>query len=564
MGSRLAAFLLLVFVYLVNGNDDILEQKGRFMEAGMDPTVDPCEDFWSFANANLSSDVYDQLISNNVLKAIAGRPGKRRGMVVEALRKEWDACLYKTPEQYQRELALQLESDSLQRQEIEDHIKRLSNKSYTTDNRIYITHLINIHRLLFKYGSDEFDENFVHLALFDEIAVGSGNPLFEFYKMGIIFGEEVDMRQVSAAALNGYVKPEDRISSMDLYIHRLNQTLRSPEPDCFSLVLRNYPMVLKKMLHDYYGQDYVDQASSQFRDDLDTISKTAETFIANSNVLSDETKEKMLENLRNNTFYLIDHPIFEDGTFERFFGNVTFHKPAQNRNINNILPLIRAAAGKSPTFYFTADWVADNAYHAWHTHRSFFDWPVFVFPVYHPSYPTALRFSGAGFIGAHELGHDFTKIEANGEFSELADCLSEYYAHKCNPERPEICTDPKTSIGENFADYFGIRMAYYAYKRAAAGHGVGRRPRGTILDRLSDDQLFFVNFAQTTANFNEWNQESAEKVHSPAPVRLLGALSGFRAFSNAFNCPAGSKFHRKEHCKLYDTDVKPNHNLTYN
>ncbi|CAD5224944.1 unnamed protein product [Bursaphelenchus xylophilus] len=562
MGSRPAAVLLLIFVYLASGNDDILEQKGRFMEAGMDPTVDPCEDFWSFANANLSSDVYVEFIANSLVKTLVVRPGNRRDRVVEALRKEWDACRAK-PEQYQRELDLQVESDSLQRQEIEDQIKRLSNKSYTTDNKIYGKHLINIHRVLFKYGSNEFYENFAHLAAFDVIALGSGDPFFELHDMRIIFGEEIDMRQISLAMLNGYMKPEDRIRSMDLYIHRLNQTLHNSESGCFGLLLNNYPMFIKKMLHDYYGQAYVDQTSSQFRDDLDTISKTAETFIANGNVLSEETKEKMLENLKNNTFYLIDHPIFEDGTFERFFGNVTFHKPAQNRNINNILPLIRAAAGKSPTFYFTSDY-EDNAYHASRTHRNFFHWPFLVFPAYHPSYPAALRFSGTGFIGTHELGHDFEEIEANGEFSALADCLSEYYAHNCNPEQPEICTDPKNSIGENFADYFGIRMAYYAYKRAAAEQGVGRRPRGTILDRLSDDQLFFVNFAQTMAAFSRWNQKSAEKVHSPAPVRLLGALSGFRAFSNAFNCPAGSKFHRKEHCKLYDTDVKPNLNLTYN
>ncbi|CAD5224938.1 unnamed protein product [Bursaphelenchus xylophilus] len=208
-----------------------------------------------------------------------------------------------------------------------------------------------------------------------------------------------------------------------------------------------------------------------------------------------------------------------------------------------------------------------GAQHSW-ANRNFFDFFDFLFPEHHREFPAVLRFSGLLFIAAHELGHGFDRemneIGAKDPtYSQIHDCLYELYANQCNPKDANSCTDPKNTINENFADYFAVRMVYLAYKRKSKKEGKSR-PGGAILARYSNDQLFFIHMAQTMGSFGIWEWYSQSNMHSVGPVRVWAALSALPAFTNAFNCAAGSTYRVEDGCHLYNGKIQPNYNLTEN
>lgn len=57
----------------------------------------------------------------------------------------------------------------------------------------------------------------------------------------------------------------------------------------------------------------------------------------------------------------------------------------------------------------------------------------------------------------------------------------------------------RSTKGENIADNGGLKQAYRAYKKYEKFHPIPQRLPGV---NLTQDQLFFLNYAQVTVNFN--------------------------------------------------------------
>ena len=140
-------------------------------------------------------------------------------------------------------------------------------------------------------------------------------------------------------------------------------------------------------------------------------------------------------------------------------------------------------------------------------------------------------------------------------FRARADCFDAQYSNltivTCHG-REHI--NGRLTLGENIADNAGMQLAYAAWQRRAGGLDA-RTLMDAMQPRLeSEAQLFFLAFA------SDWCQKVRPEfahlalltdVHSPAEVRVNGALQNMQQFADAYHCPPDKPMTPKHKCSLY-------------
>jgi len=184
---------------------------------------------------------------------------------------------------------------------------------------------------------------------------------------------------------------------------------------------------------------------------------------------------------------------------------------------------------------------------------------------FNASYPMAMNMGGIGMVMGHELTHGFDdqgrQYDGTGmlrnwwtpaslsRFEERATCLSKQYSEF---KIAEDHVDGNLTLGENIADNGGIRIAYRAYKKFVERYG--EQPQVPTTPALSNDQLFFLAFAQGWCSITT-PQNAKERLitdpHSPPFARVLGPLQNYDKFSEAFKCPIGSKMNPVNKCNMW-------------
>jgi predicted metalloendopeptidase len=109
-----------------------------------------------------------------------------------------------------------------------------------------------------------------------------------------------------------------------------------------------------------------------------------------------------------------------------------------------------------------------------------------------------------------------------------------------------------TTLGENMADYGGIREAFVAYRNYIAANGV--EPPLPGLEKFTSEQIFFINFANTHCGV-----ETSEKLlnqimndpHSPSRYRVIGTLSNSEDFVREFHCSPDTPMNQLNKCLLW-------------
>ena len=109
-----------------------------------------------------------------------------------------------------------------------------------------------------------------------------------------------------------------------------------------------------------------------------------------------------------------------------------------------------------------------------------------------------------------------------------------------------------TTLGENMADYGGVREAFVAYRNYIAANGA--EPPLPSLERFTSEQIFFINFANTHCSV-----ETPEKLlnqimndpHSPSRYRVIGTLSNSEDFAREFNCSPSTIMNQLNKCLLW-------------
>ncbi|MBP7148830.1 MAG: M13 family metallopeptidase [Acidobacteria bacterium] len=183
-------------------------------------------------------------------------------------------------------------------------------------------------------------------------------------------------------------------------------------------------------------------------------------------------------------------------------------------------------------------------------------------PFFDREFPAPMNFGGIGMVMGHELTHGFDdtgrKFDKSGRlvewwspavsqrFEDQAQCLVDQYSGY--EVQPRIAVNGQLTLGENIADLGGVKSAYRAFKEWERSHP------GRVSESLTNDQLFFIGFAQAwcTLTAPEFERLLVNvDPHSPPQFRVNGPLSNFPEFGRAFSCPASSAMTRTELCSIW-------------
>lgn len=201
-----------------------------------------------------------------------------------------------------------------------------------------------------------------------------------------------------------------------------------------------------------------------------------------------------------------------------------------------------------------------NAYYNPSVNEMVFPAGILQPPFFHRSLPPAVNHGAIGMVIAHELTHGFDDSgrlfdpqgamrewwseSSSSGFKERAACVEQQYAGYEAVDGMKL--DGTLTLGENIADLGGLKFAWQAYK--------AQPPGAPSLEQLSEDQLFFVAFAQgwcTLASPEVERLRATTDTHSPPRYRVNGPLSNLPAFLSTFGCSAGQPMVRPSACSVW-------------
>lgn len=176
----------------------------------------------------------------------------------------------------------------------------------------------------------------------------------------------------------------------------------------------------------------------------------------------------------------------------------------------------------------------------------------------------ALNYGGIGMVIGHEITHHF---DDRGRQYDAVGNLSDWWtpedaaAYKARAQRvvqlygayrplPDEAINGQLTLGENISDVAGLPIAYEGLQRALArsGGGAGK------IDGYTPSQRFFLANALIWRGKTrtEWliNQLRTDS-HSPGKFRVLGPMSQFPAFAQAFACKPGDPMAAAEPIRIW-------------
>ena len=198
-----------------------------------------------------------------------------------------------------------------------------------------------------------------------------------------------------------------------------------------------------------------------------------------------------------------------------------------------------------------------NAYYNSSINEIVFPAGILQSPFFDEKADDASNYGGIGMVIGHELTHGFDdrgrKFDAIGNrrdwwtaedatrYTVKADAIAKQY--EAYQPLPGVNINGRATLGENIADFGGLRVAYLGMQKAIANNTAN----GKRIDGLGAEQRFFINYAQS------WRQNVREAElrrrlltdsHSPAQYRVLGPLGNLPEFQQAFGCKAGDRMVR--------------------
>jgi len=177
-------------------------------------------------------------------------------------------------------------------------------------------------------------------------------------------------------------------------------------------------------------------------------------------------------------------------------------------------------------------------------------------PFFNREFPKAMNFGAMGMVMGHELTHGFDdsgrKFDGDGvmrewwapavaeQFEARTQCIVDTYS--AIEVQPGVKLKGELTLGENIADFGGVKSAYVAYQ-----HWVGENgPEPQLLEGFSNEQLFFVATAQSWCSVSspEFDELlAAIDPHSPPKFRVNVPNAHFDGFWAAFSCAEGTPMH---------------------
>uniref|UniRef100_A0A0N5B2Z8 Peptidase_M13 domain-containing protein n=1 Tax=Strongyloides papillosus TaxID=174720 RepID=A0A0N5B2Z8_STREA len=185
-------------------------------------------------------------------------------------------------------------------------------------------------------------------------------------------------------------------------------------------------------------------------------------------------------------------------------------------------------------------------------------------------YPMSLNYGYLGITIGHEISHGFDDEEYNRtlegdnknefnvtqmsikNFEEKSKCFVKQYGMQKESITNKNINGAQT-LTENIVDNSGLKLAHRAYMKWFQSNG--RKDKGVPgFEKFTNEQLFFIgagrSFCEYKSKAHLEKQISTSK-YTPAEIRTNVALSNYKPFSDAFNCPINSKMNPEDKCELW-------------
>lgn len=185
-------------------------------------------------------------------------------------------------------------------------------------------------------------------------------------------------------------------------------------------------------------------------------------------------------------------------------------------------------------------------------------------PFFSKDFPKAMNFGAMGMVMGHELSHGFDdqgrKFDGDGvmrewwapevatRYDERTQCIVDTF-DKIEIQ-PGVKLKGELTLGENIADFGGIKQAFMAYKAWAAESG-GEAP---VVEGLTNEQLLFVAYAQSWCTLSSPEIDALLATidpHSPPKQRVNVPLANLPAFWETFACGEGTPMHAANACEVW-------------
>jgi putative endopeptidase len=288
---------------------------------------------------------------------------------------------------------------------------------------------------------------------------------------------------------------------------------------------------------------------------VDNIFEAFNERLRNLDWMSNETKEKALEKLKNINRKLAYPDKWKDYTSltivnnnyaENFLQSNAFEYKRMISKLGK--PIDRSEWKMAPQTV--------NAYYNPLMNEIVFPAAIMMPPFFDFDADDAVNYGAIGAVIGHELIHGFddmgSKFDANGnmvnwwtaddskKFSEktkiLVEQFNQYQADK------DLYVNGELTLGENIADLGGLAVAFDAYKKSQKGK------KDTIIDGFNGNQRFFIAWAQVWKE-NLRNEYLRKLVltdpHAPGKFRVIGPLSNMESFYQAFKISEKNKMYRE-------------------
>jgi putative endopeptidase len=303
----------------------------------------------------------------------------------------------------------------------------------------------------------------------------------------------------------------------------------------------------------YVGKYFPPEAKAKAKALVANLLKAYEQDIATLTWMSDATKQKALEKIRQFTPKIGYPDTWRDysaytvargdlvGDIQR--GN-EFEWNRELKRLDD--PVDKAEWGMTPPTI--------NAYYDPSFNEIVFPAAILQPPFFDPDADDAVNYGGIGAVIGHEISHGFddqgSKYTGAGVFADwwtaddrknfearTAEVVAQYDSYE---PLPGLHVIGKNTLGENIADLAGLSIALKAYHLSLGGQPA------PVLDGFTGDQRFFLGFGQiwqSKYRDNAIRTQTLSNEHSPAPFRVIGATRNVDGWYDAFGVQPGDKYY---------------------
>lgn len=317
------------------------------------------------------------------------------------------------------------------------------------------------------------------------------------------------------------------------------------------------------LLGEALGQEYVKryfppEAKERAKAMVANILSAMHDTIESVDWMTPETKQKALDKLA--TFNVKigypdkwkDYSGVKIGRAHYFEDSVSASRFVVADNLSTInKPVDRGRWGMTPP--------TSNAYYNPLLNEIVFPAGILQPPAFSMNYTDAVNYGAIGVVIGHEISHGFddqgAQFDGTGKlenwwtpedlkkFQAKTACVAKQFDGYKIDGPDDIHINGKLVLGESIGDLAGLKIAYRAFKKTAQGQSDEK------IDGFTPDQQFFIAWGQFRGDETRPETQKLMVQGDPHPVakyRVLGPMSNFSPFAEAFECKAGSTMVRPE------------------